>query len=91
MAQGGWQKRRQAPLGAGKTMSKAQTIIRTHRLPALTGLGRTRIQELIASGEFPKPFPLTDSGRAKGIFEDDLIEWQRRRSSTTKTPRERVR
>jgi predicted DNA-binding transcriptional regulator AlpA len=56
-------------------------IIRARDLPTWTGLGRTRIQELIASGELPKPFPLTDNGRAKGIFEDDLIAWQRRRST----------
>ncbi|WP_375157677.1 helix-turn-helix transcriptional regulator [Bradyrhizobium sp. RDT46] len=73
-------------------MRQARNIIRLHSLPELTGLKRTRIQELIASGEFPKPFALTDGGRAKGIFEDDLIEWQRRRSSESKTvTRERVR
>jgi predicted DNA-binding transcriptional regulator AlpA len=73
-------------------MNQTRRIIRLYNLPELTGLKRTRIQELIASGEFPRPFPLTESGRAKGIFEDDLIEWQKRRSSGGTTPvRERVR
>jgi predicted DNA-binding transcriptional regulator AlpA len=64
---------------------KLRRIVRVRDLPAWTGLGRTRNQELIAKGELPKPFLLTDNGRAKGIFEDDLIEWQKRRSSGAET------
>jgi predicted DNA-binding transcriptional regulator AlpA len=60
---------------------RLRRIIRIHDLPQWTGLGRTRTQELIASGELPTPFPLSNNGRAKGIFEDDLIEWQKRRSA----------
>jgi predicted DNA-binding transcriptional regulator AlpA len=67
-------------------MSKTlRRIVRIHDLTQWTGLGRTRNQELIAKGELPKPFLLTDNGRAKGIFEDDLIEWQKRRSSGAET------
>jgi predicted DNA-binding transcriptional regulator AlpA len=54
-------------------------IIRVRDLPQWTGLGRTRNSELIAKGDLPTPFSLTENGRAKGIFEDDLIEWQRRK------------
>ncbi|WP_422388619.1 helix-turn-helix transcriptional regulator [Bradyrhizobium symbiodeficiens] len=71
---------------------RLRRIVRIRDLSQWTGLGRTRNQELIASGELPKPFSLTDSGRAKGVFEDELIEWQRRRSSGAKQlVRERVR
>jgi len=63
---------------------KLRRIIRIRDLPLWTGLGRTRNQELIDKGELPKPFPLSDKGRAKGLFEDDLIEWQRRRSAGAK-------
>jgi predicted DNA-binding transcriptional regulator AlpA len=64
-------------------------IIRVRDLPQWTGLGRTRNQELIASGELPKPFLLTENGRSKGLFEDDLIAWQKRRSTVTEAPTRR--
>jgi predicted DNA-binding transcriptional regulator AlpA len=59
-------------------------IVRLRDLSNWTGLGRTQNNELIAKGELPKPFSLSDHGRAKGVFEDDLIEWQRRRSLEAK-------
>ena len=65
---------------------KLRRIVRVHDLPLWTGFGRTRNRELIEKGELPKPFPLSDSGRAKGVFEDDLIEWQQRRSSRANAP-----
>jgi predicted DNA-binding transcriptional regulator AlpA len=43
------------------------------------GLKRTQIQELIARGEFPRPVPLSDSGRAIGWLEHELVAWQQRR------------
>jgi prophage regulatory protein len=52
---------------------------RVHRrkaLEAFTGLKPTALDNLIASGEFPKPIPLSDGGRAVAWLEDDLIAWQ---------------
>jgi predicted DNA-binding transcriptional regulator AlpA len=66
---------------------KLRRIIRIRDLSKWTGLGRTQNSELIANGELPTPFPLTDGGRAKGLFEDDLIEWQKRRSLTVSSKR----
>jgi prophage regulatory protein len=43
------------------------------------GLRRTQIGELIKTGEFPKPVPLSDSGRAIAWLEQDLIAWQNAR------------
>jgi predicted DNA-binding transcriptional regulator AlpA len=34
---------------------------------------------LIKTGEFPKPVPLSDSGRAIAWLETDLIAWQNAR------------
>jgi prophage regulatory protein len=54
-------------------------IIRKRDLPAFTGLQRTAIEELIKRGEFPKPISLSDTGRAVGWIEDEVIAWQRAR------------
>jgi prophage regulatory protein len=51
-------------------------MYRLRELPAFVGLRRTQIGELIKAGEFPKPVPLSDSGRAIAWLETDLIAWQ---------------
>jgi hypothetical protein len=53
-------------------------IIRKRDIPEYTGLQRTSIDALIKRGEL-KVFTITEHGRAKGIFEDDLVRWQQRR------------
>ncbi len=60
-------------------MEHLQRIIRERDLPQYVGLRRTQIAELIASGEFPAPIKLSDTGRSKGWLEADLIVWQRDR------------
>jgi prophage regulatory protein len=54
-------------------------MYRLRELPAFVGLRRTQIGELIKTGEFPKPVPLSDSGRAIAWLETDLIAWQNAR------------
>jgi prophage regulatory protein len=54
-------------------------IVRRRHLPQFVGLQRTQIDELIKKGEFPKPIPLSDTGRAVGWIEDELAAWQRAR------------
>ncbi|WOH82147.1 AlpA family phage regulatory protein [Bradyrhizobium sp. BEA-2-5] len=51
-------------------------MFRLRELPEFVGLRRTQIGELIKSGEFPKPVPLSNSGRAVAWLEADLIAWQ---------------
>jgi predicted DNA-binding transcriptional regulator AlpA len=81
MGVGKGMKARAVTLNRSSTMTeKLRRIIRIRDLSKWTGLGRTQNNELIANGELPTPFPLTEGGRAKGVFEDDLIEWQTRRS-----------
>lgn len=48
---------------------------------ALTGLHRTRRNELIARGEFPKPIKLSD--RAVGFRLSDIIIWQNSKIAVT--------
>jgi prophage regulatory protein len=71
-------------------------LYRLRDLPPFVGLRRTQIAELIKAGEFPKPIPLSDSGRAVAWLESDLIAWQsgriaRRAASRAKLDREAER
>ncbi|MEZ5762838.1 MAG: AlpA family phage regulatory protein [Xanthobacteraceae bacterium] len=52
-------------------------VVRLVDLPNFVGLKRTRIEELIALGEFPKPVKL--SARRKAWIEAELIDWQQQR------------
>lgn len=54
-------------------------LFRPRDLPEFVGLRRTQIGELIKTGEFPKPIPLSDTGRAVAWLEADLVAWQMRR------------
>jgi prophage regulatory protein len=54
-------------------------MYRLAELPAFVGLKRTQISELIKAGKFPRPIPLSDSGRAIAWLESDLIAWQHER------------
>ncbi len=54
-------------------------IIRMRELTNFVGLKRTQIEDLISKDQFPKAIPLSDSGRAKGWIEDEIIQWQRER------------
>jgi len=54
-------------------------VIRLSELPAYVGLQRTQIDELIRRGEFPRPMKLSDTGRAKGWLEHEIIAWQQER------------
>lgn len=54
-------------------------IIRLSELPTYVGLQRTQIDELIKAGEFPAPVKLSDTGRAKGWLEHEIVAWQQMR------------
>ena len=53
-------------------------FVRLKNSKPYTGYGRTQTQKLIDDGVLPKPFPLSPGGRAKGWFEDQLVEYQRK-------------
>jgi predicted DNA-binding transcriptional regulator AlpA len=54
-------------------------LIRLADLPQYVGLQRTQIDQLIATGDFPKPIKLSDAGRAKAWLECEVLEWQNQR------------
>jgi prophage regulatory protein len=54
-------------------------MYRLRELPQFVGLRRTQIGEMIKTGTFPKPIPLSDGGRAVAWLETDLIAWQNAR------------
>ena len=52
------------------------------RLPAViefAGIGRTQLFEYVQRGEFPRPIKITESGRAVGWIEEELVEWLKSR------------
>jgi len=59
-------------------------IIRLSELPRYVALGRTRIRELIATGQFPAPIRLSD--RRLGWLETDVVEWQQARIALSRAP-----
>jgi prophage regulatory protein len=56
--------------------TRLQRMLRKSELPMFVGIQRTVIDEAIKNGEFPKPVPITDGGRAVAWLEDELIAWQ---------------
>ena len=54
---------------------KAKRFIRLRQVKDLVGLGRSAIYQKIKSGEFPRPYPLSDNGRAVAWLSDDVNKW----------------
>jgi prophage regulatory protein len=67
------------------TAHRLNRMLRLRDLPEFVGLRRTQIGELIKAGQFPKPIPLSDAGRAVAWLESDLIAWQNGRIATRNT------
>jgi predicted DNA-binding transcriptional regulator AlpA len=51
-------------------------ILREPDVASFSGVGRTTRQEMIEAGEFPAPFALNDSGRARGWDAIELFAWK---------------
>jgi prophage regulatory protein len=56
-----------------------ERIFRKKQLPAVTGLERSAIGELIENGEFPPPIPL--GPRSIGWLESEIEAWQQKRKA----------
>jgi len=69
----------------GKITTESVRVLRMHGVCGKVGLGRSSIYELIAQGQFPRPFRLTPGGRAVGWFESDLDAWLRSRRMSSDT------
>jgi predicted DNA-binding transcriptional regulator AlpA len=63
-------------------MGRIQRILRQKELRSYDGLGRdTKRDELIARGEYPPPFKLSEGGRTKAWWESEVLAWQRWRKA----------
>jgi prophage regulatory protein len=60
-------------------------LYRLRDLPQFVGLRRTQITELVKAGEFPRPIPLSNGGRAVAWLEADLVAWQTARIAARNT------
>jgi len=59
-------------------MTTSNASRRVLRLPAVsdkTGMKRTQIYTAVRAGAFPKPFRLSDVGRAVGWAEDEIDQY----------------
>jgi prophage regulatory protein len=58
-------------------VKRLDRFLRRPEVERVTGLGRSTIYDKMASGEFPKPVPL--SGGAVGWLESEIAAWQEKR------------
>ena len=65
--------------------SHPNRIIRKKKIPGFLALGKTMVEELIDKGEI-EVFALTEGGRAKGAYEQNLVAYleRRRKASAAK-------
>jgi prophage regulatory protein len=68
-----------ALLDRHRVTSRLQRFIRKADLPDFTGLGRTKIYELIRADDFPKPVQVNDAGNMVAWLESELLAWQTER------------
>lgn len=61
-------------------MRKMLPILRMPKLTVATGMGKTKIYELISKNNFPKPIRL-GSDRAVGWLESEIEEWLQERAN----------
>jgi predicted DNA-binding transcriptional regulator AlpA len=56
-----------------------QRILREPEVLVATGYKKTQLDELINQGKLPAPIRLSEGGRARGWFEDEIIAHQEAR------------
>ncbi len=56
-----------------------QKVYRLKAVEEIFGYRKSQIFALVKAGKFPKPFTLSDGGRAVGWLEGDLIKLQAER------------
>ena len=54
--------------------------------PKIFGYSASSIDGKIATEEIPMPVPLSDNGRAKGWFGDQILEWREKRKAAASNP-----
>lgn len=61
---------------------KLKRFVREPEVLEAIGCGRTKLDLMIEREEFPAPFRLSDTSRAKAWYEDDIIDYQKSRIVT---------
>ena len=54
-------------------------ILREPDVLQASGYRKTQLDLLIQQGKFPRPIRLSEGGRARGWFEDEIIQYQEQR------------
>ena len=64
--------------------SESARIVRPDEVRNRVGVSRAKFADMVAKGQFPKPFTIIPGGRAIGWLEGDVDEWivQRRCTGT---------
>jgi predicted DNA-binding transcriptional regulator AlpA len=58
------------------TERRLNRVIRRPEIYAYAGVKKSKLEQLIKDGKFPKPIKMSEGGRAEGWFEDTLIDYQ---------------
>jgi prophage regulatory protein len=66
---------RRQPKPSQRPLYEGPRILRIAAVLAFSGWSKTQLDEKIAAKEFPAPIKLSDSGRAVGWIESELMEW----------------
>ncbi len=57
-------------------------IVRPHEVSSRLGVSRAKFADMVAKGQFPKPFTIIPGGRAVGWLDGDVNAWIMQRSTT---------
>ncbi|MEY3658590.1 MAG: hypothetical protein RL425_1351 [Pseudomonadota bacterium] len=56
-------------------------VVRPHEVRSRLGVSRSKFADMVAKGQFPKPFYIIPGGRAVGWLQRDVDAWILNRSS----------
>jgi prophage regulatory protein len=59
-------------------------VVRNSQVREKLAISEAKLFDMIAKGQFPRPFPLTPGGRAVGWLESDVDDWILARKGATK-------
>jgi predicted DNA-binding transcriptional regulator AlpA len=69
-------------------LNEGRRVIRMRRLREKYPFSESSIYDQIKKGRFPAPFTLTEGGRARGWFEDEIDEYLAARAASEKGGRD---
>jgi predicted DNA-binding transcriptional regulator AlpA len=69
------------PIRSRRPPYEGPRILREPAVCDFSGFRSTQLAEKIAAGEFPAPIKLSDTGRAVGWLEEELLTWREARKA----------